>query len=44
MGANQSSHTGGSSGTGGGPAGRAQEVKTCYYELLGIDRQACEDE
>ena len=41
MGANQSSDTGGSSGPGEGAAG---EVKTCYYELLGIERQASEDE
>ena len=42
MGANQSSDAGGGSG---GPGRRAAgEVKTCYYELLGIDRQASEDE
>ena len=39
MGANQSSDAG------GGSERRATgEVKTCYYELLGIDRQASEDE
>lgn len=41
MGANQSSEAGGS----GGPGRQAaREVKTCYYELLGIDSQASEDE
>ena len=39
MGANQSSDAGGSNGQ--RPTG---EVKTCYYELLGVDRQAPEDE
>ncbi len=44
MGANQSSDTGGSSGPGGRGRGPAGEVKICYYELLGIDRQASDDE
>ncbi len=46
MGANQSSDTGGSNGFEGGGEGRrgAEEVKTCYYELLGVGRQASEDE
>lgn len=38
MGANQSSYGGGGSG-GSGP-----DTKTCYYELLGIERQASEEE
>lgn len=44
MGANQSSHAGDSSGPGGGGRGAVGEVKTCYYELLGIDREASGDE
>lgn len=44
MGANQSSDAGGSSGTWGGGRRAAGEVKTCYYELLEIDREASEDE
>ena len=40
MGANQSSDAGGS----GGGRGEAGEVRTCYYEVLGINRQASEDE
>ena len=43
MGANQSYDTGGSHGPrGGGRSGG--KVKTCYYEVLGVDRQATEDE
>lgn len=38
MGANQSSYGGGENG-GSGP-----DMKTCYYELLEIDRQASEEE
>ena len=38
MGANQSSYGGGGSG-GSGP-----DMKTCYYELLGIECQASEEE
>lgn len=41
MGANQSSDAGDNNGPGRSGPG---EVKTCYYELLGIDRQASEDE
>lgn len=41
MGANQSSDARSSSGAGHRAAG---EVKTCYYDLLGIDDQATEDE
>ncbi|CAF9943261.1 MAG: hypothetical protein ALECFALPRED_010930 [Alectoria fallacina] len=44
MGANQSSNAGGSNTPGGGGRRATGEVKTCYYELLGIDRQASEDE
>ena len=44
MGANQSSDAGGSSESGGCGRGAAGGVKACYYELLGIDRQASEDE
>ena len=44
MGANQSSGAGGSNGSGGGAMRGTQEVKTCYYKLLGVDRQASEDE
>ena len=41
MGANQSSYA----GSNGEPETKvASEVKTCYYELLGIDGQASEDE
>ena len=41
MGANQSSYA----GSNGEPETKvASEVKTCYYELLGIDDQASEDE
>ncbi len=39
MGAEQSS----TRAAGGGPAGRSPR-KTCYYELLGLDRQATDDE
>jgi hypothetical protein len=39
MGANQSSDAGGSTGQ-----RSSGEVKTCYYELLGLDRHASEDE
>ena len=41
MGANQSSGAGDSSRHKGGAAG---EVKTCYYEILGVHGQASEDE
>ena len=41
MGANQSSDAGDNNGP--GPRAPA-EVKTCYYEVLGINRQASEDE
>lgn len=41
MGANQSSDAGDNNRPGRRAPG---EVKTCYYELLGIDRQASEDE
>ena len=45
MGANQSSDARSSSGAGHRAAGEvAGEVKTCYYDLLGIDDQATEDE
>lgn len=40
MGANQSSNDG--AGASKNPAG--SEVKTSYYELLSIDRQATDDE
>ena len=41
MGVNQSSYA----GSNGEPESAvAGEVKTCYYELLGIDAQASEDE
>ena len=41
MGANQSSYAGGNSE----PETKvSSDVKTCYYELLGIDSQASEDE
>lgn len=40
MGANQSSDAGGS----GGGRAEAGEVRTCYYEVLGISYQASEDE
>lgn len=43
MGANQSSG-GSNSGGGGGRAGREREAKKCYYEVLGVDRQASEEE
>lgn len=39
MGAEQSSARGGAQ-----QAAQATERKTCYYELLGIDRQAPEEE
>lgn len=43
MGANQSHDAGGSHGS--RESGRSSgTVKTCYYELLGVDRQATEDE
>ena len=44
MGANQSSgaHGGDDSGVGGRKS--TQEVKTCYYGLLNLDRQASDDE
>jgi hypothetical protein len=38
MGANQSSSQGGSAATSQTPS------KTCYYDLLGVDRLATEDE
>jgi len=43
MGANQSYDTGGSNDSrrSGQSSGA---VKTCYYEVLGVDRQATEDE
>lgn len=41
MGANQSSYAGSSSESG---TKVASEVKTCYYELLGVDSEASEDE
>ena len=41
MGANQSSDASNNNGPGRRAPG---EMKTCYYELLGIDRQASEDE
>lgn len=44
MGANQSSDAGGSSKPERGERQAPDELKTCYYELLGIDRQASEDE
>lgn len=28
----------------GGQGGEGTKVKACYYEILGIDRQATEDE
>lgn len=43
MGANQSYDSGRSNGhTGGGRS--SGTMKTCYYEVLGVDRQATEDE
>ena len=41
MGANQSSGAGGSSRR---KDEAGAEVKTCYYEILGVDGQASEDE
>ncbi len=40
MGANQSSN----GGSHGGAQTNNGEVETCYYELLGVDRQATEEE
>ena len=46
MGANQSSNAGGSDSTRGEGAGKGSGGGTtvCYYEILGIDSQASEDE
>ena len=45
MGANHSSNAGGSSRqTGSDGHDTGSEMRSCYYELLGIDRQAPEDE
>lgn len=41
---NQSSHAADGGGPGGGVRGGEGDVKVCHYELLGIDRQATEDE
>ena len=40
MGANQSSFD----DHGHDPRGASGEVKTCYYELLGLDNQATDEE
>jgi hypothetical protein len=43
MGAKQSSN--GAGGASHGPAtGGPAELRSCYYELLGVDRQATDDE
>lgn len=44
MGANQSAGTGSGRKTEAGGQPGAGDVKICYYELLGIDRQASEEE
>ncbi len=43
MGANQSTHDPGGEGEGGRKR-QTVVMKTCYYELLGIGRQATEEE
>ena len=42
MGANQSSNTGATNGAGG--VATAREGKMCYYELLGVERRATDEE
>lgn len=44
MGANQSSSANDSSGAKNAPGKRPAEMKTCYYELLGIERQASDEQ
>ncbi|KAA6408860.1 MAG: Heat shock N-terminal [Lasallia pustulata] len=44
MGANQSSHTDAGGGNSWWATRGTGEMKTCYYELLGVERQASDDE
>lgn len=44
MGANQSANADGSSGAEDGSEKQAAQVKTCYYQLFGVERQASDEE